>query len=59
MSGPLEIAREYFSEWEAIKSSTYRDFLGVSRDMQAMVYRCEGRFVVLQVDAASLLGIVN
>jgi hypothetical protein len=59
MSGPLEIAREYFSEWEAIQSSTYRKLLGVSRCLQAMARKCEGRFVVLQVDAANLLGIVN
>jgi hypothetical protein len=59
MAGPLEIAREYFLEWEAIESSTYRELLGFSRCLQAMVHRCEGRFVVLQVDAANLLGIVN
>jgi hypothetical protein len=59
ITGPLEIAREYFSEWEAIHPSTFRELLGVSRCLQAMVHRCEGRFVVLQVDAANLLGIVN
>ena len=56
---PLELAREYFSEWEAVQSSTYRELLGVSRYLQAMVHMCEGRFVVLQVDAHNLLGIVN
>ena len=56
---PLEIAREYFSEWEAIQSSAYRELLGVSRCLQAMVLVCEGRFVVLQVDAVNLLGIIN
>ena len=59
MTGPLEIAREYLSEWEAVQSSTYRELLGVSRCLQAMVHMCEGRFVVLQVDAQNLLGIVN
>ena len=59
MTGPLEIAREYLSDWEAVQSSTYRELLGVSRCLQAMVHRCEGRFVVLQVDAQNLLGIVN
>ena len=59
MTGPLEIAREYLSDWEAAQSSTYRELLGVSRCLQAMVHRCEGRFVVLQVDAQNLLGIVN
>jgi len=59
MTGPMEIAREYFSEWEAVQFSTYRKLLGVYRCLQAMVQMCEGRFVVLQVDAANLLGIVN
>ncbi len=59
MTGPLEIAREYLSDWEAVQSSTYRELLGVSRCLQAMVHMCEGRFVVMQVDAQNLLGIVN
>jgi hypothetical protein len=59
MTGPREIAREYFSEWEAIPSSTFRELLGVSLCLQAMIHKCEGKFVVLQVDAANLLGIVN
>ncbi len=28
MTGPLEIAREYFSEAEAVESSTLRELLG-------------------------------
>jgi hypothetical protein len=55
----MEIAREYFSEWEARESSTYRELLGVCRCLQAMVHMFEGRFVVLQADAMNLLGIVN
>jgi len=59
MSGPLELARENFSEWEAVHSSTFRELMGVSRCLQAMVHMCEGRFVVLRGDAQNLLGIVN
>ena len=59
MTGPMEIARKYFCEWEVVRFSTYWELLGVSRCLQAMVHMCEGRFVVLQVDAANLLGIVN
>ncbi len=54
----MEIAREYFSEWEVVQSSTYRELLGISFCLQAMVHMCEVRFVVLHVDAANLLGIV-
>ena len=59
MTEPMELAKEYFSEWEAIQSSTHRELLGVYLCMQSMVHRCEGRFVFLQVDAKNLLGIVN
>jgi len=59
VTGPMELAREYFSEWEAIRSSTYRELLGVYRCLQSMVHRCEGRVVVLQVDAQNLLENVN
>ena len=55
MSGPLEIAREYFSELEAIQPSAYRELMGVSHYRQAMGHMCEGRFVVLHVDAATRL----
>ena len=59
MTGPWEIARKYFSEWEAILSSTFRELLGVFLCLQVMIHKCEGKFVVLQVDAANLLEIVN
>jgi len=59
MIGPMEIARKYFSEWEAVESSTYRELLGVYWCMQCMLHIYEGRYVVLQVDAANLMGIVN
>ena len=49
----------YFSEGEAVQSFTYRELLGVSRCLQAMVHMCEGIFVVLQVDAQNMMGIVN
>ncbi len=59
MTGPMELAREYFSDREAVQSSTYRELFGVYRCLQSTSHRCEGRFVVLQVDAQNLLGIVN
>ena len=46
MTVPMELAREYFSEWVAVKSFTYRELLGVYRCLQSMLLRCEGRFVV-------------
>ncbi len=58
MNGPLEIAREYFSEAEAVESSTLRELLGACKCLQSLVHRCEGKFVVLQVNAQNLLGIV-
>jgi hypothetical protein len=54
-----QYAREYFSEEESAQSSTYRELLGVLRYLQAMVHLCEGKFVVFQVDAQNLLGVVN
>jgi len=59
MTSPLEIVREYFSESEAVESSTLRELLGAYMCLHSLVHRCEGRFVVLQVDAHDLLGIVN
>ena len=59
MSGPLAVAHEYFTVEERLESSTFRELLGASRCLQAMVHRCEGRLVVLQVDAMNLLGIIN
>jgi hypothetical protein len=56
MTGPMELAREYFSEWEAVQSSTYRELLGVYRCMQSMVHRYDERFVVLRVNAQHFLG---
>ena len=54
-----QYAREYFSEEESHESSTYRELLGVFRCLQAMLHVCEGKFVVFQVDAQNLLGVVN
>jgi hypothetical protein len=59
LSGVRYVAHEYFSPWEAIQSSTYRELLGVNRCLQALLDRCKGKFVVLQVDAMNLLGIIN
>jgi len=60
LSGVTYVAHEYFSPWEAIQSSTYRELLGVNRCLQALLDRCKGKFVVLQVDATmNLLGIIN
>ena len=53
------IAHEYFSEWEAVQSSTYRELLGVTRCLQSLIEICKGKTVVVQVDAMNLLGIVN
>ena len=59
MDDAPEYAREYFSKEESLESSTYRELLGVFRCLQAMVKLCEGRFVVFQVDAQNLLGVIN
>ena len=59
MSGPHLVAHEYFTEFEAIQSSTYRELLGATRCVQSLVEQCKGKLVVLQVDAMNLLGIVN
>ena len=42
-----------------MESSTYRELLGVFKCLQAIISLCEGKFVVFQVDAKNLLGIVN
>jgi len=52
-------SRKYFAEWEAKESSTFMELLGVCRCLHSMVHKCEGRLVILQVDAMNLLGIVN
>jgi hypothetical protein len=59
MQGVTEHAHEYFSQEESAESSTYRELLGVFRCLQAMISLCHGKFVVFQVDAQNLLGIVN
>ena len=46
-------------EEESSQSSTYRELLDVFRCLQAMVHVCESKFVVFQVDAHNLLGVVN
>ncbi len=53
------IAHEYFSHWESLQSSTYREHLDVTRCLQSLVEKCKGKFVVLQTDAMNLLGVVN
>jgi hypothetical protein len=59
MQGVPEYAHAYFSEAESTESSTCRELIGVLRCLQSMVYLCAGKFVVFQVDAQNLLGIVN
>ena len=54
-----QYAREYFSEEKCVEPSTYRELLGVLRCVKSMVGLCEGKFVVFQVDAQHLLGVVN
>ena len=43
----------------SVMSSTHRDLLGVTRCLKSMVYLSKGNFVIFQVDACNLLGIVN
>ena len=59
LSGTSHIAHEYFSEWEAIQFSTYRELLGIIRCLQSLLTICKNKLVVVQVDAINLLGIVN
>ena len=47
MTGPLEIAREYFSESEAVESSTLKELFGACMCLQSLVNMCEGMFVVM------------
>ena len=42
-----------------MESSTFRELLGVFRCLQALVHLCIGKFMVMQVDAQNLLGIIN
>ncbi len=59
MLGVNEYAHEYFSEEECATSSTYRELLVLLRCLRAIMHVCVGKFVVFQVDAQKLLGIVN
>ncbi len=59
MQGVIEYVHEYFSEEECGTSSTYLELLGVLRCLRAMMHVCAGKFVVFQVDAQNLIGIVN
>ena len=59
MQGAPVYAHEYFSEAESVESSTYRELLGVLRCLKSLLHLCAGKFVVFQVDAKNLLGIVN
>ena len=59
MQSVPEYAHAYFSEAESTESSTCRELIGVLRCLQSMVHLCAGKFVVFQVDAHNLLGIVS
>ena len=59
LSGPSDIAHEFFSAEECSESSTYRELLGVFRSLQSFIDRCRNSFVVYQVDSMNLLSIVN
>jgi len=59
LEGTSYIAHDYFSEWKAIQSSTYRELLGVIRCLQSLLEICKGKLVVVQIDAIDLLSIVN
>jgi hypothetical protein len=59
MQGAPGYAHEYFSEAESVESSTYRELRGVLRCMHSFIHLCANKFVVFQVDAKNLLGIVN
>ena len=57
---PLLASREYFTVEESLESSTFQELLGVVlRCLQALVYICIGKFLVVQVEAQSFLGIIN
>jgi hypothetical protein len=59
MQGVIAYAHEYFSEEECGTLSTHRELLGVLRCLRTMMYVCAGKFVLFQVGARNLLGIVN
>ncbi len=54
-----EYAHEYFSEEECVESSMYRELLGVSMCLHAMMQLCAGKIVVFQADAQNLVGLDN
>jgi len=56
---PLLMAREYYTCEESGESSTFREFLGFLRCLQALVHLRIGKFVVVQFDAQNLIGIIN
>ncbi len=58
-TGRMEIARECFFELDTKESSIFSDLHGVCRCLRSFVHTCKARFVVLQVDAMNLLGIVD
>ena len=55
----LPRSRIYFSEWDVVQSSTYREILGVTRCLQSLIEIFKGKMVVVQVDAMNILGIFN
>ncbi len=59
MQGVIECAHECFPEEECGTSSTHRELLGVLMSLRAMLHECAGKFVVFQVDARYMLGIVK
>jgi len=59
IQGVTEYAHESFSEAESTESSTCRELIGVLMCLQSMANLCAGKFVVFQVDAQNLLGIIN
>ena len=59
MQGVQEYAHEYVSETESTESSTCRELIGVLKCVQSMVHLCAGKCVVFQVDAQTLLWVIN
>ena len=59
LGGISYIVHEYFSEYEALQSSTYRKLLGVNRCLKSLIDLCRNKFVLLQVNARNRLGVIN
>ena len=59
MQGAPEYAHEYFSQEENVDSSTFQELLGGIRCLKSTVLLCEGTFLVFQVIAQILMGIIN